>query len=217
MDYRTAQLHLETSKLMEVDFLPVAESAATKDKQGLLDHLKEEHDHSCPHCTHATGYTNMVFGIGDPDAALMFVGEAPGVDEDLQGIPFVGTAGKKLNQIIEAMGMRREDVYIANTLKCRPPDNRTPLPEEVADCGPFLKKQIEIIQPKVIVTLGSPASKYLLETQTGITRLRGNWGSFNAIPVMPTFHPAYLLRNYTKEIREQVWSDMQQVITHVSF
>ena len=216
MEHRTAELHLETSKLMGVDFLPVGATPAGQDKQSMLDALRINHDASCPHCTNATGHTNTVFGIGNPYASLMFIGEAPGVEEDRQGIPFVGAAGKKLDQIIEAMGLCRADVYIANTLKSRPPDNRTPTPDEVAACGPFLKSQIDIIAPSVIVTLGSPASKYILETTTGITRLRGTWGSCNGIPVMPTFHPAYLLRNYTTETRAQVWSDMKQVIAKLS-
>jgi DNA polymerase len=141
----------------------------------------------------------------------MFIGEAPGAEEDLQGIPFVGAAGQKLTQIIEAIGMTREDVYIANILKSRPHENRTPLPNEVADCGPFVKKQIDIIKPDVIVTLGTPATKYILATDQGITRLRGTWGTYENIPVLPTYHPAYLLRNYTTEIRGQVWNDMQLV------
>ena len=216
MDYRTAQLHLETSKLMGVDFIPIRTTPSDQSKQSLLEELCVDHDASCPHCTSATGHTNTVFGTGDPDASLMFIGEAPGMEEDLQGIPFVGVAGKKLDQIIEAMGLCRTDVYIANTLKSRPPDNRTPTPDEVAACGPYLKSQIEIISPSVIVTLGSPASKYILETTTGITRLRGTWGTYKGIPVMPTYHPAYLLRNYTNETRTQVWSDMKQVIENLS-
>ena len=216
MEYRTAQLHLETSKLMGVDFIPIGTPPSSQDKQSLLEELCVDHDASCPHCTSATGHTNTVFGTGNPDASLMFIGEAPGMEEDLQGVPFVGAAGKKLDQIIEAMGLCRTDVYIANTLKCRPPDNRTPTPNEVAACGPYLKSQIEIISPSVIVTLGSPASKYILETTTGITRLRGIWGAYKGIPVMPTYHPAYLLRNYTTETRSQVWSDMKQVVEKLS-
>mgnify|MGYP001329228296 CR=1 FL=1 len=219
MDFETAQLHLQTSKLMGVDFLPIGETTPiieTTNQQAKLDQLKEEHYKACPHCTVATGHKQIVFGTGNPDASLMFIGEAPGAEEDLQGIPFVGAAGQKLNQIIEAIGMQREDVYIANILKSRPPDNRTPLPSEVAECGTFLKKQIAIIQPEVIVTLGAPATKYLLATTQGITRLRGMWGTFENIPVMPTYHPAYLLRNYTNEIRGQVWNDMQQAASKLN-
>ena len=219
MDYKTAKLHLQTSKLMGVDFLPTRSThvdSVSSDTQSFLDQLKEEHDTTCPHCTRATGYTQTVFGTGNPNARLMFIGEAPGAEEDACGIPFVGAAGQKLDQIIRAIGLNREDVYIANVLKSRPPDNRTPLPSETADCGPFLKKQIEIIQPDVIVTLGSPATKYILDTNEGITRLRGTWNSYADIPVMPTYHPAYLLRNYTTEIRTQVWNDMQNVISKLS-
>lgn len=216
MEQKTAQLHLETSKLMGVNFLPIGATPENQDKQSLLDALRATHDASCLHCTNAVGHTNTVFGVGNPDAAIMFIGEAPGMEEDIQGVPFVGAAGKKLDQIIEAMGLCRTDVYIANTLKSRPPDNRTPTPDEVAACGPYLKSQIDIIAPSVIVTLGSPASKYILETTTGITRLRGIWGTYDGIPVMPTYHPAYLLRNYTTDTRTQVWSDMKQVIEKLS-
>jgi DNA polymerase len=219
MDFDTAQLHLQTSKLMGVDFLPVGNNMVNEHPSGkgeMLEKLKENHDASCPHCTKAIGYKNTVFGTGNPDASLMFIGEAPGAEEDTQGIPFVGPAGQKLNQIIEAMGLKREDVYIANALKSRPPDNRTPLPSEVEECGAFLKKQIAIIEPQVIVTLGSPATKYILGTNQGITRLRGNWSSYGSIPVMPTYHPAFLLRNYTSEIRGQVWNDMQMVISKLN-
>ena len=214
MDYKTAQRHLETSRLMGVDFLPISPmgAATIDDKQTRLDQLCITHELTCPHCTTATGYTQIVFGTGNPDASLMFIGEAPGMEEDVQGVPFVGAAGRKLDQIIQAMELKREDVYIANTLKSRPPNNRTPLPSEIADCGPFLKKQIQIIEPKVIVTLGSPATKYILDSEVGITKLRGSWATYKGIPVMPTYHPAYLLRNYTTQTRNQVWSDMQKVI-----
>lgn len=146
----------------------------------------------------------------------MFIGEAPGAEEDRTGRPFVGRAGQKLEEIIKAMGLTREDVYIANVLKARPPDNRTPTAEEAARCGPYLVEQIRIIQPLVLVTLGGPATKLILERPEGITRLRGIWASYDIgtrqIPVMPTFHPAYLLRNYTQETRSRVWSDIQAVM-----
>jgi DNA polymerase len=213
MEYQSAQLHLETSKLMGVDFLPIG---VVQSGETTLDDVRVEHDAHCPHCTVVTGYTQTVFGEGNPNAALMFIGEAPGAEEDAQGVPFVGAAGQKLNEIIQAMGFTREDVYIANVLKSRPPDNRTPLPSEVELCGTYLKQQIEIVSPLVIVTLGSPATKYLLQTTTGITRLRGNWSEYLGTPVMPTYHPAYLLRNYTKETRQEVWSDMKQVQTILS-
>jgi len=219
MDQRTAQLHLDTSKLMGVNFLPLGELVNIEDECGdikTLASIRIDHDNHCPHCTSATGHTQTVFGVGNPDAALMFIGEAPGAEEDAQGIPFVGPAGQKLSQIIAAMGMQREEVYITNILKSRPPDNRTPLPTEVALCGTYLKEQIELIQPKIIVTLGSPATKYILQSTTGITRLRGTWNDYNGIPVMPTYHPAYLLRNYTKKTRQEVWYDMQQVQNRLS-
>ena len=210
MNLQQAKLHLETSKLLGVDFLPVA--VQQENHSSLLKQLHKRHDANCPHCTQATGYTQTVFGSGNPEAQLMFLGEAPGAEEDKQGIPFVGEVGKKLNEIISAMGMQREDVYIANILKSKPPNNQTPSPQEVDQCGPFLIEQIVIVQPKVIVALGSPATNFLLKTTDGISELRGSWGDFDGIAVMPTFHPAYLLRNYTKEVRAQMWSDMQQVI-----
>jgi uracil-DNA glycosylase family 4 len=140
---------------------------------------------------------------------MMFVGEGPGADEDAQGEPFVGRAGQKLNEMIRAIGLDRKDVYIANVVKCRPPDNRTPEPDEVATCSPFLFAQIEAVNPRVLVALGAPAARTLLGTRVGITQLRGSWGSFRGIPVMPTFHPAYLLRAYTVENRRSVFEDLK--------
>jgi DNA polymerase len=183
--------------------------------------LERMHANACPHCTTATAHTRLVFGEGDPDAELVFVGEAPGENEDQLGRPFVGRAGEKLDEMIAAMGLRREDVYIANVLKSRPPANRTPLAHEIDACGPYLLAQLAIIRPKAIVTLGGPASKLLLASELGITRLRGvpapvqlgnAAGSPFTVPVMPTFHPAYLLRNYTPETRRQVWEDLKQVL-----
>ncbi|MEY3142176.1 MAG: hypothetical protein RLY21_669 [Planctomycetota bacterium] len=183
--------------------------------------LERQHATECPHCTTATAHTNLVFGDGNPDAELVFVGEAPGETEDRTGRPFVGPAGEKLNEMIQAMGLRREDVYIANVLKSRPPNNRTPLAPEIDRCGPYLLAQLAIIRPKAIVTLGGPATKLLLASELGITRLRGvpatvrlgvAEGEPFEVPVMPTFHPAYLLRNYTVETRRQVWSDLKQAL-----
>lgn len=193
---------------------------AAGSKAAALEALRLEHATSCPHCTKATFHQNLVFGEGDAEAKLVFVGEAPGENEDRLGRPFVGRAGQKLDEMILAMGLQREQVYIANVLKSRPPDNRTPLPHEVAECGPTLARQLAVIRPLVIVTLGAPATKYLLQSEAGITRLRGVWGAWQIptdlgggeIPVMPTFHPAYLLRNYTPETRKAVWSDLQQVM-----
>lgn len=153
---------------------------------------------------------SVVFGVGSPHAEIMFVGEAPGHDEDMQGEPFVGRAGELLTKIIAAMGYRREDVYIANVLKCRPPQNRTPLPDEVTNCLPYLLSQIELIQPKVIIALGATAVRALLDVQLGITKMRGHWYTFGEIPIMPTFHPAYLLRN--PPAKKEVWEDMKAVL-----
>jgi uracil-DNA glycosylase family 4 len=183
--------------------------------------LQQLHARECPHCTQTAGWTQLVFGEGNPEAEFVFVGEAPGETEDQTGRPFVGPAGDKLNGMIRAMGLERADVYIANVLKARPPGNRTPLAPEVERCGPYLLAQLAIIRPKVIVTLGGPATKLLLGTELGITRLRGvaarvtlglAEGSPFEVPVMPTFHPAYLLRNYTVETRGQVWSDLQKAL-----
>jgi DNA polymerase len=153
---------------------------------------------------------SVVFGVGNPRAEIMFVGEAPGRDEDMQGEPFVGRAGELLTKIIAAMGFKREDVYIANVLKCRPPENRTPLPDEVTNCLPYLLSQIELIKPKLIVALGATAVRALLDVQLGITKMRGHWYTFRDIPIMPTFHPAYLLRN--PPAKKEVWEDMKAVL-----
>jgi DNA polymerase len=163
----------------------------------------------CTRCRLHEGRTHVVFGVGDPRAKLMFIGEGPGAEEDARGEPFVGRAGKKLDEMIAAIGLRREEVYIANIVKCRPPDNRDPQPDEVGTCSPFLFEQIAAIRPKVIVTLGSPATKTLLNTKVGITKLRGSWHSCAGVAVMPTFHPAYLLRAYTPENRRKVWEDLK--------
>lgn len=160
--------------------------------------------------------TNLVFGEGDPDAKLFFIGEGPGEQEDRTGRPFVGPAGELLDKMITAMGLSRDTVYIANVLKYRPPGNRTPTPEEAATQGPTLAQQIAIINPTVLVALGGAATKYALNTTTGITRLRGTWAQFvhtdPMLPIMPTFHPAYLLRSYTPDNRKKVWADLQAVL-----
>jgi DNA polymerase len=155
------------------------------------------------------GRKQIVFGVGNPEADLMFVGEAPGRDEDIQGIPFVGRAGQKLTQIIEAIGLTREDVYIANVIKCRPPDNRNPEPDEVDQCEPFLFRQVDTIKPKVIVALGTFAARSLLKTMEPISRLRGRVYEYRGAKLVPTFHPAFLLRN--PSCRREVWEDMKKV------
>ena len=163
----------------------------------------------CTECRLHQGRTHVVFGVGNPRAELMFVGEAPGRDEDVQGEPFVGRAGQLLTRIIEAIGLKRSDVYIANVIKCRPPDNRNPEPDEIARCEPYLIRQVELIQPKVIVALGTYAAQTLLRTTLPISQLRGRFHTYHGSKLMPTFHPAFLLRN--PERKRAVWEDMQMV------
>jgi DNA polymerase len=174
---------------------------------------------ACVKCAHlASSRKNVVFGVGSIDAQLMFVGEAPGADEDQQGEPFVGKAGQLLTKIIQTMGLQRGDVYIANILKCRPdtPDqsagNRKPTPEEMQTCIPYLHEQIDLIRPKVLVALGATAVEGLLGKTVGITKLRGNWQTYRGIPLMPTYHPAFLLRNQALSEKRRVWEDMLQVM-----
>jgi uracil-DNA glycosylase len=163
----------------------------------------------CTQCRLHRGRTHVVFGVGNPQADLMFVGEAPGRDEDLQGEPFVGRAGQLLTRIIEAIGLTRRDVYIANVIKCRPPNNRNPQEDEIARCEPYLIRQIALIKPKLIVALGTFAAQTLLKTNLPISQLRGRFHDYHGVRVMPTFHPAFLLRN--PERKRAVWEDMQAV------
>ncbi len=164
----------------------------------------------CTRCKlHRLGRKQIVFGVGNPNADLMFVGEAPGADEDIKGFPFVGRAGQLLTKIIEAIGLQRDDVYIANVIKCRPPENRNPEPDEVETCEPFLFQQIDSIQPKVIVALGTFAAKALLKTQDPISRLRGRAFDYRGATLIPTFHPAFLLRSPDR--KRDVWEDMKKV------
>jgi DNA polymerase len=167
----------------------------------------------CARCKLAGGRTTLVFGVGDPRAELMFVGEGPGADEDQQGEPFVGKAGQLLTKMIEAMGYRREQVYIANVVKCRPPGNRNPEPDEIEACEPFLKRQIEAVGPKVIVALGKFAAHTLLRTAIPITKLRGTWSAYAGVRLMPTFHPAYLLRS--PDEKGKAWADLQLVMAEL--
>jgi uracil-DNA glycosylase family 4 len=165
----------------------------------------------CRRCKLWPGRTHLVFGVGNPNAKLMFIGEGPGRDEDLQGEPFVGRAGQLLTDIItKGMGLCRQDVYIANVVKCRPPENRNPEPDEVGSCEPFLKKQIDLVRPEIIVALGKFAVQTLLQSKVPITRLRGSWYTYHGIKLMPTFHPAYLLRNPGD--KKLVWEDIKKVI-----
>jgi DNA polymerase len=164
----------------------------------------------CTRCKLHGGRTTLVFGVGNPAAELMFVGEGPGAEEDRRGEPFVGRAGELLDKMIEAMGFRREEVYIANVVKCRPPDNRDPEPDEIDACEPFLKAQIAAIRPRVIVALGRFAVQTLLRDTTPISRLRGAWRAYEGVRLMPTFHPAYLLRNPAE--KRKAWEDLQLVM-----
>jgi uracil-DNA glycosylase len=177
---------------------------------------------ACQKCPHLAASRNkVVFGVGNPKAELMFVGEAPGADEDLQGEPFVGRAGELLTKIIQAMGFRRSEVYIANVLKCRPDlppgtsGNRPPTPEEMETCLPYLRRQIELIKPKVMVALGGVAMRGLFGKSEPMKNLRGRWHQFGLIPVMATFHPSYLLRNQAPTEKRKVWEDMLQVLARL--
>jgi DNA polymerase len=170
--------------------------------------IKADIGDDCRRCKlHTLGRKQIVFGVGNPHADLMFVGEAPGADEDQQGIPFVGRAGQLLTKIIEAIGLTRDDVYIANVIKCRPPQNRNPEPDEVETCEPFLFRQIDVIKPKVIIALGKFGAQTLLRTDAPISRLRGQVHDFRGAKLIPTFHPAYLLRNPSS--KREVWEDMK--------
>jgi uracil-DNA glycosylase family 4 len=175
----------------------------------------------CRRCGLCETRLNIVFGSGNERAALVFVGEGPGADEDEQGLPFVGRAGQLLTQMIEntaakeGIPIRRPDIYICNVVKCRPPENRTPLPDEMEMCGQFLFRQIKSIKPKAICVLGSTAMKALLDTKEGITKLRGKWHKWNDIPVMITFHPSYLLRQYNQQAKREAWEDLKTLLHFV--
>jgi DNA polymerase len=174
-----------------------------------LDQIRRELG-DCRRCKLCTGRKNIVFGVGNPRAELVFVGEGPGEQEDLQGVPFVGPAGELLTKMIQAMGFSRDEVYICNVVKCRPPGNRNPEPDEINACEPFLRSQLLALQPKVIVALGKFAAQTLLRDSTPITRLRGQWREYQGVKLMPTFHPAYLLRSPHE--KRKAWEDLQQVM-----
>jgi len=172
-----------------------------------------EHLGECTRCKLSEKRKQIVFGVGDPNAALVFVGEAPGADEDRVGEPFVGAAGQLLDRMIVAMGLSRAEVYIANIIKCRPPGNRNPEPDEIAACEPFLKEQLGAIKPRLIVCLGKFAAQTLLQSNAAVSSLRGQWKTYEGIPLMPTFHPAYLLR--TPEAKRVVWDDLKEVMARM--
>jgi uracil-DNA glycosylase len=189
----------------------------TEQKRSRLLAMQEKEVRVCTKCRLSQTRTQTVFGEGDIDAKIMFVGEGPGENEDLTGRPFVGRAGQLLDKMIAAMGLRREQVYIANIVKCRPPQNRVPALDEVATCTPYLERQIEIIRPKVIVTLGRPSASYMLgNPKLTMGSVRGRWHEWRQIKLMPTFHPSYVLRTYTEEVRKAVWDDLKKVMEEVA-
>lgn len=194
-----------------------ASSDVTKELEKIADEVRK-----CRKCELGSLRTNAVPGEGNVRAQIVFVGEGPGADEDAQGRPFVGRAGQLLDRIIKAMGLKREDVYICNVLKCRPPDNRDPKPEEIISCLPYLQQQLELIKPKIIVALGAHAARSLLNNNKSIGQLRGQFHEYypglgqSPIKLMATFHPAYLLRNYSEDNRAKVWEDMKKVLTELN-
>lgn len=217
---------LNYQKSMGVEKLPIKQVGTNKSAKKIepLDHQTNAPTHyltsaleairseigDCKRCKLCKQRKNIVFGVGNPKAELMFVGEGPGADEDEQGEPFVGRAGQLLTKIIIAMGLKREDAYIANCVKCRPPNNRNPEPDELETCMPFLMKQIEAIKPRIIVCLGAVATKDILKSEVPISKLRGKVIEWNGYNLMPTFHPAFLLRN--PNMKRPVWEDMQKVM-----
>lgn len=236
---RAVRQQAETASMLGVDFVPCfrtgegieevapavapdASDPARAEALRRMDELRARYEREAPHERFAVPhqYTNLVWGDGDVCARLMFIGEAPGADEDRTGVPFVGRAGQLLNKMIAAMGLTREGVYIGNVLKTRPPNNATPTVDEARLCEPYLHEQIEIVAPEVIVTLGLPATRLILGSTESMGSLRGRWaeytgpGGFRA-PVMPTYHPAFLLRSYTPENRKKVWSDLQMVMARL--
>jgi uracil-DNA glycosylase family 4 len=202
---------LATSDQASSDQAPIPQSRTpqVRAETSELDILRTELG-DCTRCGLASDRKKIVFGVGDPGAQVVFVGEAPGRDEDLQGEPFVGKAGQLLTRIINAMGLERDQVYICNVIKCRPPGNRDPQADEIATCQPFLTKQLEIIRPRAICALGSFAARTLLNSDTGISRLRGQFHDYHGVPLMPTYHPSYLLRN--PQAKREVWEDIQKIM-----
>lgn len=205
--------HADTALPVSDPGLPVSDvqpmTAGSSSAAAVLATIQADIGPDCSRCKlHRLGRSQVVFGVGNPDAELMFVGEAPGADEDAQGIPFVGRAGQLLTKMIAAIDLRRDDVYIANVIKCRPPENRNPEPDEVETCEPFLFQQIDAIGPKVIVALGKFAAQALLRTQDPISRLRGRVYEFRGAKLIPTFHPAYLLR--TPSSKREAWEDLKK-------
>jgi uracil-DNA glycosylase family 4 len=206
---QTPQIRAAAPKLQIVGRSPSLFEAAERVEGDSLARICSELA-GCTRCKLHRRRTNIVFGVGNPQAELVFVGEGPGHDEDVQGLPFVGRAGQLLNQMIQAMGLKRDDVYIANVVKCRPPENRTPEKDEISTCMPFLLRQLSNINPKVIVCLGSVAAQALLNTNKSISHFRGQWLDFRGAKLMATYHPAYLLRN--PHAKPEVWADLKKVM-----
>ena len=230
---KVARQHLEMDDFFTGGFMLKGKATSSKPQQHQqkdnatvantakeLEKIADE-VHQCRKCDLGSLRTNAVPGEGNPNARILFVGEGPGADEDAQGRPFVGRAGKLLDKVINAMGLQRSDVFIANILKCRPPDNRDPRAEEIINCFPHLQRQIEVINPEIIVALGAPAARTLLNTNKSIGQLRGQFHEYYAglgrppIKLMPTYHTAYLLRNYSQENRKRVWEDMKKVLAEL--
>lgn len=227
---KAARQHLEMEDFFTGGFVTKAKTSESKsqqkdntnsaDKVAELEKIADEVS-LCRKCNLGSLRTNAVPGEGNPNARILFVGEGPGADEDAQGRPFVGRAGKLLDKIIAACGLKRSDVFIANIVKCRPPENREPRADEIISCFPYLQRQIEIINPEIIVALGAPAARTLLNTNKSIGQLRGQFYEYYAglgrppIKLMATYHTAYLLRNYSQENRRRVWEDMKKVLTEL--
>lgn len=211
--------HIEMEKFFSGGF--TLKSKTAQAQQSALMEIAQEVD-KCRKCELGSSRINPVPGEGNPDARIVFVGEGPGADEDAQGRPFVGRAGQLLDKMIKGMGLKRSDVYICNIIKCRPPNNRDPKPDEIVQCLPYLQRQIEIIQPEIIVALGAHAARTLLETTKPIGQLRGQFMDYYTglgkapIKLMATFHPAYLLRNYSDDNRRKVWEDLQKVMAELN-
>ncbi len=208
-------LRAPVTPVTKIPTLPIVQGpslfeAAERVEGDTLERIREDIG-DCTRCRLHKHRTNIVFGVGNPKAELVFIGEGPGHDEDIQGIPFVGRAGQLLTQMIEAMGLRRDDVYICNVIKCRPPENRTPEKDEVATCSPFLLRQLAVIAPRVVVCLGNVAAQTLLGTHKSISSFRGQWFDFRGSRLLATYHPAYLLRN--PAAKGEVWKDLQKVMT----
>ncbi len=214
LDLGVAELYLDAgSEEHREEEIPLVVNSGGEEAAALLGPLALEVS-TCVTCRLCKTRKQTVFADGSPAARIMFIGEAPGADEDAQGVPFVGRAGQLLTRMIEdGMGLPRSSVYIANVLKCRPPENRNPEPDEIAACRGYLERQIDLVKPEVLVALGKFAAHFLLETEEGITRLRGKWGSYRGIPVMPTLHPSYLLRQPAQ--KKESWEDLLAVLARL--